>query len=75
MRLDHVVYGVTDLAEAAARLETEHGLRFIPGGRHPGGTVNSVAPLAPPQLRAVAIASPGGEVVLSDRSATGWPAL
>lgn len=26
-------------------------------------------------LRAVAIASPGGEVVLSDRSATGWPAL
>jgi hypothetical protein len=49
MRLDHVIYGARDLEEAAARLEQQHGLRFLRGGRHPGGTVNSVAPLAPPQ--------------------------
>ena len=49
MRLDHVIYGTRDLDGAAARLEQEHGLRFLQGGRHPGGTVNSVAPLQPPQ--------------------------
>jgi hypothetical protein len=47
MRLDHVIYGVRDLDEAAVRLEQEYGLRFLRGGRHPGGTVNSVAPLEP----------------------------
>ena len=49
MRLDHVIYGTRNLEKAAARLEQEHGLRFLLGGRHPGGTVNSVAPLQPPQ--------------------------
>jgi hypothetical protein len=49
MRLDHVIYGARDLGDAAARLEEQHGLRFLRGGRHPGGTVNSLAPLEPPQ--------------------------
>ena len=49
MRLDHVIYGARDLRDTAARLEEEHGLRFLRGGRHPGGTVNSLAPLEPPQ--------------------------
>jgi hypothetical protein len=49
MRLDHVICGTRDLDRTAAVLEQEHGIRFLPGGRHPGGTVNRVAPLAPPQ--------------------------
>jgi Glyoxalase-like domain len=49
MRIDHVIFGVQDLDEAAARLHREHGLGFLRGGKHPGGTVNSTAPLAPPQ--------------------------
>lgn len=49
MRLDHVIYGARNLRDTAARLEEEHGLRFLRGGRHPGGTVNSLAPLEPPQ--------------------------
>jgi hypothetical protein len=49
MRLDHVIHGARDLEDVAARLEQEHGLRFLPGGRHPGGTVNSYAPLEPPE--------------------------
>jgi len=61
MRLDHVVLGVRDLDGAAARLGQEHGLRFLRGGRHPGGTVNSVAPLAPPQyLELLAVVDVGG---------------
>lgn len=48
MRLDHVLYGTRDLDETATRLEQLHGLRFLAGvGRHPGGTVNIVAPLQP----------------------------
>lgn len=49
MRLDHVIYCARDLEEAAACLEQQHGLTFLPGGRHPGGTINKVAPLEPPQ--------------------------
>jgi hypothetical protein len=47
--LDHVIYGTRDLDETAAQLEQMYGLRFLPGGRHPGGTINRFAPLAPPQ--------------------------
>lgn len=61
VRLDHVVLGVRDLDDAAVRLRQEHGLRFLRGGRHPGGTVNSVAPLAPPQyLELLAVVDVGG---------------
>jgi hypothetical protein len=49
MFLDHVVYVTRDLDETAAQLEQTHGLRFLPGGRHAGGTSNVVAPLEPPQ--------------------------
>jgi hypothetical protein len=49
MRIDHVIIGTTDLGAKAAELEAAHGLHFLLGGRHPGGTVNSVAPLEPPQ--------------------------
>jgi hypothetical protein len=63
MRIDHVIYGVHDLDAAAARLNGEHGLGFIRGGRHPGGTSNSIAPIDPPQyLELIAVADPAGEL-------------
>ena len=62
MRIDHVIYGVHDLDVAAARLNAEHELGFVRGGRHPGGTKNSIAPLEPPQyLELIAVADPAGE--------------
>ncbi len=63
MRIDHVIYGVQDLDAGAARLNREHGLGFIRGGRHPGGTTNSIAPLDPPQyLELIAVADPEGQL-------------
>jgi hypothetical protein len=60
--IDHVIYGVQDLDAAAARLNGEHGLGFIRGGRHPGGTANSVAPIEPPQyLELIAVVDPAGD--------------
>jgi len=45
-RIDHVVLAVRDLDASAERLWEEHGLRFVPGGRHPRwGTANMIAPL------------------------------
>lgn len=62
MRIDHVIYGVHDLDAAAARLNAEHELGFVRGGRHPGGTANSIAPLEPPQyLELISVADPAGE--------------
>jgi len=80
MRLDHVIYGARDLDDAAVRLEDEHGLRFLRGGRHPGGTVNSVAPLAPPQyLELLAVANVGDaltrkmqKLIDAGRTLLGW---
>jgi glyoxalase-like protein len=80
MRLDHVIYGTPDLDDAAVRLEQEHGLKFLQGGRHPGGTVNSVAPLQPPQyLELLAVEEAGDswtrevEVLLAGgRTLLGW---
>ena len=44
--IDHVVLAVRDLDASAERLSEEHGLRFVPGGRHPRwGTANMIAPL------------------------------
>jgi Glyoxalase-like domain len=80
MRLDHVIYGARDLEDAAAQLEQEHGLRFLHGGRHPGGTVNSFAPLEPPQyLELLAVEEAGDawtreiEALLAGgRTLVGW---
>jgi hypothetical protein len=45
-RIDHVVLAVRDLNASAHRLWEEHGLRSVPGGRHPRwGTANMIAPL------------------------------
>ena len=46
LRIDHVVYAVRDLDEAAARFRSEYGLGSVAGGRHPGwGTGNRIVPL------------------------------
>jgi hypothetical protein len=80
VRLDHVIYGARDLGETAARLNREHGLGFLPGGRHPGGTVNSCAPLAPPvYLELLAVEELGDEIsrefdrlIGTGRTLLGW---
>lgn len=44
--LDHVIYGVSDLAAAARHFETEHGVAPVFGGVHPGrGSANFLAAL------------------------------
>ena len=73
MRLDHVIYGTTDLDIASARIETELGLEVRPGGRHEGqGSHNRIVPLGPGYLELLAIAdraeagaSPIGRLLLA----------
>jgi hypothetical protein len=46
LRIDHVVYAVRDLDEAAERFRREFGLDSVVGGRHGGwGTANRIVPL------------------------------
>jgi hypothetical protein len=46
VRIDHVIYGTSDLDRAAARVGVELGLSAIGGGRHDGlGTHNRIVPL------------------------------
>jgi hypothetical protein len=55
-RIDHVVLAVRDLDASAARLWKEHGLRFVPGGRHPQwGTANMIAPLGADYLELLGV--------------------
>src|SRR4051795_1352083 len=57
MRIDHVIYATRDLAQAAARLEAEHGLAAAGGGRHTGiGTENRIVPLGGGYLELIAVA-------------------
>jgi hypothetical protein len=58
-RFDHVVLAVRDLEATAARMWDDHGLRFLPGGRHPGwGTANMIAPLGPDYVELLAVVDP-----------------
>lgn len=57
MRIDHVIYATSDLDAAAARLEREHGLVAVAGGRHDGmGTHNRIVPLAQGYVELLAVA-------------------
>jgi hypothetical protein len=59
VRLDHVIYGTSDLDVASARIEAELGLPVLPGGRHQGqGSHNRIVPLGPGYLELLAIADP-----------------
>lgn len=78
LRIDHVVLAVRDLEASAARLWERHGLRFVPGGRHPRwGTANMIAPLGHDyvELLGVVDGSVGASTVLGrtllERSADG----
>lgn len=56
LRIDHVVYAVEDLDEAAARFEADYGLRSIAGGVHPRwGTGNRVIPLGADYVELIAV--------------------
>lgn len=59
LRVDHVLYAVGDLDDAAARLRAEHGLAALPGGRHPGwGTGNMIVPLGDSYLELIGVVDP-----------------
>ena len=46
MRIDHVIYGTSDLDAAARRVEEEVGVAALAGGHHEGlGTYNQIVPL------------------------------
>ena len=56
LRMDHVIYAVDDLDEAAAGLFDREGLASVPGGRHEGwGTANRIVPLGPDYLELVGV--------------------
>jgi Glyoxalase-like domain len=55
LRLDHVVYAVPDLDQAAVRFRGEFGLDSLEGGRHERwGTANRIVPLGDQYLELVA---------------------
>ncbi len=46
LAIDHVILATADIYATAARLERDHGLASLPGGRHAGhGTGNRIVPL------------------------------
>lgn len=84
MRLDHIVFCVTDLKRAAAQVADRTGLVAVAGGRHAGhGTENVIVPLGDAYLELVTVvdaevaaASPWGTWVtgraLADLSPAAW---
>lgn len=54
--VDHVLLPVADLEDGARTLLERHGLRAVPGGRHPKvGTANMIVPLGRQYLELIAI--------------------
>ncbi|MGN6472759.1 MAG: VOC family protein [Mycobacteriales bacterium] len=60
MRIDHVLYGVRDLADGQRWFADEFGLVATPGGSHPElGTANAIIPVGPGQyIELMAVADP-----------------
>jgi hypothetical protein len=59
LEVDHVLMAVGNLEEAAERLEREHGLKSIDGGRHSGwGTANRVIPLGREYIELIGVVDP-----------------
>ena len=59
LRLDHVVYAVSDLDEAAVRFRARFGLDSTAGGRHEKwGTANRIVPLGDQYVELVAAVDP-----------------
>jgi hypothetical protein len=58
VRIDHVIYGTSDLDAAQARFEAA-GLEVTPGGAHEGiGTHNRIVPLGGDYIELLAILDP-----------------
>lgn len=56
IQLDHVVYAVRDLDEAAERFRAELGLASVVGGRHAGwGTGNRIVPLGEQYVELISV--------------------
>jgi hypothetical protein len=56
MRIDHVLYAVSNLDDAAARWAADFGLRSVPGGVHPRwGTANRIVPLGGAYLELIGV--------------------
>ncbi len=54
--IDHVVLAVRDLEDAGERMLRDHGLVFVPGGRHARwGTANRVVPLGDDYLELIGV--------------------
>ena len=54
--LDHVLFAVDDLAQAARWFEERRGLASVPGGSHAGwGTANRIVPLGGAYLELIAV--------------------
>ena len=53
---DHVLVAVANLEAGAQWIESEYGLRAVPGGRHPGaGTANMIVPLGSAYLELIGV--------------------
>jgi hypothetical protein len=56
VRIDHAIYAVEDLGEAADAIYEREGLASVPGGRHEGwGTANRIVPLGETYLELIAV--------------------
>jgi len=65
-RIDHVVYAVRDLDEAALRWADAYGLGSVPGGHHPRwGTANRIVPLGDDYLELLAVVDPDADSALA----------
>ncbi|MDQ6747202.1 MAG: VOC family protein [Candidatus Dormibacteraeota bacterium] len=59
LEVDHVLIAVGNLDEAAARFETEYGLRSVDGGRHADwGTANRIIPLGREFIELIGVDDP-----------------
>jgi Glyoxalase-like domain len=82
--IDHAIYAVGDLDEAAEEIFEREGLASVPGGRHEGwGTANRIVPLGESYLELIAVVdrdeaeeSDFGRAVLKaqaeDKPLVGW---
>jgi hypothetical protein len=56
LRIDHVLYAVSDLEAGGTRFEEDLGLESVPGGRHPNwGTANRIVQLGPDYVELVGV--------------------
>jgi hypothetical protein len=81
LRIDHVLYAVSDLEAGGTRFDEDLGLESIPGGRHPTwGTANRIVQLGPDYLELIAVVDPdtaatsdfGRLVMAAGEGLVGW---